>query len=70
MAYFSIPLQKAEYGVSDFWVAFAIVFFISFMALFMFGVFSGSVQTITFWRGLWRGMRQIGRGVRNWDRAI
>lgn len=70
MAYFSIPLQKADYGVSEFWIAFAVVFLLSWMALFMFGVFSGSVQTMAFWRGLWRGMQRLGRGVKNWDRAI
>lgn len=70
MAYFSIPLQKADYAVSEFWIAFAIVFFLSWTALFIFGVFSGSVQTMTFWRGLWRGLRKLGRGVWNWDRAI
>ena len=70
MAYFSIPLREAEYGVGQFWVAFAVVFVLSWMALFAFGVFSGSVQTVDFWKGLWRGMRRLGRGVRSWDGAI
>lgn len=61
MGYFSTPLQKTEYTVSDFWIAFAVVFVLSWTALFVFGVFSGSIQTVTFWHGLWRGMCKVGR---------
>ena len=61
MAYFSIPLGKVEYGVRDFWIAFAVVFFLSWGALFMFGVVSGTLQTATVWKGLWAWMRKMDR---------
>lgn len=71
MAYFAIPLRAAAYGAREFWAAFAVVFVLSFAALFVFGVCSGSLQTIAFWRGLWRGVGRLGKGVtRSWDREI
>ena len=53
------------YTVKEFWISFAVVLFLSWGALFVFGVFSGSVQTVDFWRALWRGLQVVGRSVRN-----
>lgn len=64
-AYFSVPLAGTLYGVKEYWITFAVTLFLSWTALFVFGVFSGSVQTITFWRELWQGSQSVGRAIRD-----
>ena len=64
-AYFSAPLANMVYTVQDYWISFAVTFSLSWMALFVFGVFSGSVQTVTFWRTLWDGIQGAGRWFRD-----
>ena len=59
-AYFSVPLSGVDYGVKEFWVSFAVVFFLSSMALFMVGVLTGTVQVLTVWQGIWRRLKSLG----------
>lgn len=66
--YFSVPLASNSegYTVKTFWVSFSVVFALSWLALFLFGAFSGNLQTIevleSVWRGLlfaWKGMHHV-----------
>ena len=59
-AYFSIGLRSTGYTVTEYWTSFATILFCSFIALFVFGVSSGSVQTAVFFEGMWHGMRGAG----------
>jgi Mg2+ and Co2+ transporter CorA len=59
-AYFSAQLSNVEYTVQDYWVSFAVILFASWIALFVFGVFSGSVQTMEVLRALGRGLKRVG----------
>ncbi|KAI7469508.1 hypothetical protein KC357_g6439 [Hortaea werneckii] len=61
-AYFSIDLTGERYTVTEYWVSFGIILFCSWVALFLFGVLSGSVQTVVVLRNLWRGVKKFG----NW----
>jgi len=61
-AYFGIGLVGVQYTVQEYWIGFAVIFFLSWMALVVFGIISGSAQTIAFFRALWRG----GLVGRNW----
>lgn len=62
--YFAVPLANVgAYTVADFWVSFAVVLVLSWGALLVFGVFSGSVQTGVFFRELGMGLRGVGRWI-------
>ncbi|KAK5137346.1 hypothetical protein LTR08_008923 [Meristemomyces frigidus] len=65
--YFSIGLAGAKYTVTEYWTCFSVVLFLSWIALFVFGVISGSAQTLAFFRSIWRALRTgvMGRVVRN-----
>ena len=56
-AYFSVPLYHVVYTVKDFWISFAVVLLLSWSALFVFGVFSGTVQTVPFWDIIWKSVK-------------
>lgn len=58
-AYFSVSLTDTQYTVTEYWTSFAIILFLSWIALFVFGVFSGSMQTFAFFRGVWRALKVI-----------
>ncbi|TKA80439.1 hypothetical protein B0A55_03385 [Friedmanniomyces simplex] len=58
-AYFGVDLGGAGYTVREYWVTFAVVLVCSWIAFFVFGVVSGSVQTVDFFVGLWAGLRRI-----------
>ncbi|KAI6858707.1 hypothetical protein KC338_g7611 [Hortaea werneckii] len=60
-AYFSIDLTGERYTVIEYWVSFGIILFCSWVALFLFGVLSGSVQTVVVLRNLWRGAKRFGK---------
>ena len=62
-AYFSVNLVNAVYTVKEYWISFAVIMFLSWAMLFVFGVFSGSVQTITFWRELRKGLKRAWRSA-------
>ena len=68
--YFSVPLNNIEYGIQDYWVSFTVLLAVSWVALFVFGIFNGTVQTSTFWRKLWGGMVKVGGRSREWARGI
>ena len=57
-AYFSVPLADIVYTVKDFWISFAVIFFASWVALFVFGVFSGTLQTMDFFWTLWDNLKK------------
>lgn len=50
--YFGCQLSSVEYTVRDYWISFAVIFLLSWAALFIFGVFSGNVETLLFFSGL------------------
>ncbi|KAF2770967.1 hypothetical protein EJ03DRAFT_269461 [Teratosphaeria nubilosa] len=62
-AYFSVQLQGQDYTVAEYWISFAVILFLSWIALFIFGVFSGSVETTDFWRAICRGFKGVKREV-------
>ncbi|TKA25723.1 hypothetical protein B0A50_05818 [Salinomyces thailandicus] len=68
-AYFSIDLSGGRgegggmYTVREYWVSFGVILFLSWVALVVLGVFSGSVETGVVLRGLWRGIRGLGGRV-------
>lgn len=65
MSYFSTQLSGVQYTVQTFWISFAIVFFLSWLALFLFGLFNDNVQTTEVLRGVWKGgkmlIKRVGR---------
>ena len=60
-AYFSVPLAGVDYSAHQFWISFAVVLFMSGVTLFVFGLFSGTVQTMAVFRSIWRGLRVVVR---------
>ena len=60
-SYFSVPLEGLNYGVREYWIAFAVELGASWVALFVFGVVSGSVQTFSVVKAVWRAVKK-GRG--------
>lgn len=62
-AYFSLNLAGTQYTVTQYWISFAVVLVISWAALFIFGVFSGSAQTAEFFAALCRGTQRIWRST-------
>jgi hypothetical protein len=60
-AYFSVPLAGMEYHANQFWISFAVVLFMSGVTLFTFGLFSGTVQTLTVFKTVWRALKSIGQ---------
>jgi len=63
MAYFSVPLQQAEYTLGQFWASFSVVFVLSWAALVGFGVMSGSLQTGWVWTMVVKGAKGVARWV-------
>ena len=63
MTYFSINLGNLSYTVQEFWIGFAVTFFLSCVALTMFGLLTGSVQTGEFWQDLMDAWKKIGRWI-------
>lgn len=61
MSYFSTQLAGVEYSVQTFWISFAIVFFASWFALFLFGLFNNNVQTTEVLKGLWKGFKALAK---------
>lgn len=64
-AYFSVPLSDVVYDLQSYWISFAVTMFLSLGALFVFGVFSGTVQMLPFWRDLWGSTKDAGTRLRN-----
>lgn len=62
-AYFSVPLGQIEYTPPQFWIAFAVVFVLSWVALVAFGVMSGSLQTGWVWSVVVKGGKKTVRFV-------
>ncbi|KAM0722987.1 hypothetical protein Q7P37_001185 [Cladosporium fusiforme] len=63
MAYFSVPLEQIEYTIGQFWVAFTVVFVLSWSALVTFGIASNTLQIGWIWRGMVKGGKGFGRRV-------
>lgn len=61
--YFSMQLVGVEYSVQTYWLSFVICFFLSWLALFLFGLFNGTVQTVEVIKQMWRGMKRVGKTV-------
>lgn len=64
--YFSVPLASNSdegYTVKTFWISFSVVFALSWLALFVFGAFSGNLQTIEVLEGIGRGLRAAWKSV-------
>ena len=59
--YFSTQLVgTASYTLQEYWITIAVAVVLSCGALFVFGVYSGNVQTLPFWRGLWEVTKRTG----------
>ena len=61
--YFSVPLTNMAYSVREYWISFAVTLFLSWMALFVFGVVSGSVQIFSLVAATWRAVKRTWRSV-------
>ncbi|KAK3068097.1 hypothetical protein LTR53_014598 [Teratosphaeriaceae sp. CCFEE 6253] len=55
-SYFSVNLGNEQYTVKQYWISFAVVLACSWTVLFVFGVFSGSLQTTEVFAELWSGL--------------
>ncbi|EGP91748.1 unnamed protein product [Zymoseptoria tritici ST99CH_3D1] len=65
--FFSVPLSDSHqdgYTMQTFWVCFAVIFALSWLALFLFGAFSGNLQTGEVVRGIINGFVALGRMIR------
>lgn len=51
-----MPLDNIQYSVRTFWISFAVVFTLSYLALFAFGVMNGNLQTPNLVYGVADGM--------------
>ena len=58
-SYFSVPLQGMVYGVREYWISFAVTLLLSWVALFVFGVVNGSVQTFSVFRATGRALKRL-----------
>jgi hypothetical protein len=63
-SYFSVPLEGLSYGAREYWISFVVTLGLSWAALFVFGVVSGSVQTFSVFKALWKALKRMGRWVR------
>ncbi|KAF2209374.1 hypothetical protein CERZMDRAFT_122177 [Cercospora zeae-maydis SCOH1-5] len=54
--YFSMPLDDIQYSARSFWISFAIVLILSYLALFVCGVINGNLQTPNIFSGVADGM--------------
>ncbi|KAK3672525.1 hypothetical protein LTR78_007575 [Recurvomyces mirabilis] len=57
-AYFSVQFDGIDYTVKEYWVSFAVILAMSWVMLFVFGVASGSVETVGVLQKVWQGSRQ------------
>ncbi|USW48136.1 Putative corA, cytoplasmic domain-containing protein [Septoria linicola] len=55
-SYFSMPLDDIQYSVTTFWVAFVIVFALSYLALFLFSAINDNLQVGGLIHGVAEGM--------------
>jgi hypothetical protein len=65
--YFSVPLSDSYvdgYTAQTFWVSFGVIFALSWLALFLFGAFSGNLQTGEVLRSIVDGFVVVGRAIR------
>ena len=44
-AYFAVPFVETQYNATDYWVAFAVIFALSFLGLVIFGQLSGTQES-------------------------
>ena len=69
-AYFSTSLQNQNYTVEQYWVAFTVVFALSWVALLGFGVMSGTMESWRFYPPIkefvQKHVAKFGRMRRNW----
>ncbi|KAK4543677.1 hypothetical protein LTR36_005322 [Oleoguttula mirabilis] len=56
-AYFGLSLNGVRYTAREYWTSFAVILVLSGIALVGFGVISGSVQTISLCKAIWRVLR-------------
>lgn len=63
-SYFSVPLRGMEYGVNEYWISFAVTLALSWVALFVFGVVSGSLQTFSAFRATWTALKKMGSWIK------
>lgn len=63
-SYFGLSLEGVHYTVREYWTSFAVILLLSWIALFVFGVVSGSEQTIAFFRGAWKAAVKSGRAIK------
>ncbi|KXT04408.1 hypothetical protein AC578_3595 [Pseudocercospora eumusae] len=61
--YFSVPLDDIKYSARTFWIAFVVIFFLSYLALFLFGAMNGSLQTMNVVEGMWKSIASTWTGV-------
>ena len=70
-AYFGIEWnQGGGETVTKFWVAFAVLFVVTFVALLIFGVISKTVEGAVVYQPIWRASLQIGRRVGHAGRGL
>ena len=62
--YFSMQLVGVEYSVQTYWVSFLVCFFLSWLALFLFGLFNGHIQTLEVFKSMWRGLKRVAKAMR------
>ena len=55
-AYFSTELENEKFTVQSYWISFAVIFFLSFVSLLLFGKVSGTVEGKMVYRSVGRVM--------------
>lgn len=52
-AYFSITVDNLNLTIQAYWISFAVIFFLSFIALYIFGKISGTVEGDLVYKNFW-----------------
>lgn len=70
-AYFGIEWDQGEgETVTSYWVAFAVIFTVTFIALLIFGVMSKTIEGAVVYQPIWRAGIEVGRRVGNAGRGV
>lgn len=61
-SYFDVSLSDVEFTLKQYWVSFAVIFTLSWVCIFVFGVMSGSMQAPEVWHSMKNGIQRLRQG--------